>query len=790
MPKQQQTHCALVLFCEAVVRVSTLILGFVVLHHLSICQINGYARIGAISGSNVYVRSLSETYDAFVAGEEIVLMQMQADVIGSNTANNSSFGNLSAIGAAGLYEIRQITSITSSTGNSIWLEDFTLSDGVTSDAGATAWSRTFTSGGTGSGSSVNSNQYWAIRGTTVWTSESIDISQYYDVDVSVSISESGTLEASDCITIQYVLDGGTATNFTTNGNVCDDFTATTATASNLNGYTLQIIISTVSNGSSETHYWDNVALTGDQRIFTLSTSPSNTYTIGTNASVQAITFPTLGTPNYTTTGNITAVDWNGEYGGVAALKVAGTLTLSHNITANGQGFRGGAQDNNGTAGSCDGTTYRIGSDLNYAYKGEGIYRITNTSYEKAIGKVINGGGGANMHNGGGGGGGNYTAGGNGGPGWDGSAGGCSPTGGGTGGISLSSHISASRVFMGGGGGAGEGNNNYNTSGGDGGGIILLKAETLQTTGSCGGRVISANGDNGYNHGGNDGTGGGGAGGSVVMQVNSYSIGGSCALTISANGGNGSSVVNAAVHGAGGGGGQGAVIYNSTQPTTNITTNTIPGTGGCNNTGCSSSAASGSGTANTSIVTESVGPLPVELIQFSGVISGHNAFLSWKTATEINSSYFEVERFDEQHELWNSVCLVNAAGYSNRILEYQCTDTKPMDQKTYYRLAMYDLDGSITYSGVIILYLNANSGFPKFEVYPIPAGSRLFISFAERPGQVNITLTDVKGNIYTPEVLQESPFALSIRLAGMPSGLYTLMLSHPGGTELRRLSIVK
>lgn len=46
--------------------------------------------------------------------------------------------------------------------------------------------------------------------------------------------------------------------------------------------------------------------------------------------------------NFSTTSNITALDWNGNVGGVVAIEVPGTLTLNHSITANAAGFTGGS----------------------------------------------------------------------------------------------------------------------------------------------------------------------------------------------------------------------------------------------------------------------------------------------------------------------------------------------------------------------------------------------------------------------------------------------------------------
>ncbi len=63
--------------------------------------VNAYARVTAQSGTGLTLSNLSGT---FAAGDEALLIQMQDDVIGANTANTASFGNLGSVRSAGLYE--------------------------------------------------------------------------------------------------------------------------------------------------------------------------------------------------------------------------------------------------------------------------------------------------------------------------------------------------------------------------------------------------------------------------------------------------------------------------------------------------------------------------------------------------------------------------------------------------------------------------------------------------------------------------------------------------------------
>jgi hypothetical protein len=77
--------------------------------------LNCYAKVTGIAGNVFSVSNVNETFDTFEDGEDIVIMQMQDNTIGS-IANNATFGDLGAIGSAGLYEVRTILSHTESAG--------------------------------------------------------------------------------------------------------------------------------------------------------------------------------------------------------------------------------------------------------------------------------------------------------------------------------------------------------------------------------------------------------------------------------------------------------------------------------------------------------------------------------------------------------------------------------------------------------------------------------------------------------------------------------------------------
>ena len=409
---------------------------------------------------------------------------------------------------------------------------------------------------------------------------------------------------------------------------------------------------------NETGVYEYVSATGPVSggSVPIASSLANSYRIraasGTNGQS---TYQVIRVPQYSSaivSATVNALNWNGSVGGIVAMDVAGALTINSTITADGAGFRGGL-GRQLTGGAGANTDYRTSYSVKAnGSKGEGIAgtpqymnspstfngapaqvaalgsgypdgSTTNASY--AQGAPGNAGGGgtdghpaANDQNSGGGGGGNYAAGAKGGNSWN-----SNLTVGGVGGSAVAG-LAFNRIVMGGGGGAGTTNDGTadNTtyanppglactasagacsSGAPGGGIVLVRANSINGSGS-----ITANGGSGYNT-GNDSAGGGGAGGSVVLYTQ---IGGS--VTVTANGGDGGNAWRSDTggladrHGPGGGGSGGFIAYS---PSTGfaIAATVNPGISGKTTTlNDSYGSTASSGGIYTFLTPNTSGPLP-------------------------------------------------------------------------------------------------------------------------------------------------------------------------------------
>lgn len=149
--------------------------------------INGYGQVSALSGTTLTIGGADESNDLFKVGESLLIMQMQDDVIGANTGNNPSFGNVSDIVSAGLYEEAVIQSVDR-TSATVWTEDFedNVNDWFVGCSGGACNPPSIqnTGGPTGRGmvaynTDANNGNY------SFWASNPIDISAYAYVDVAL-----------------------------------------------------------------------------------------------------------------------------------------------------------------------------------------------------------------------------------------------------------------------------------------------------------------------------------------------------------------------------------------------------------------------------------------------------------------------------------------------------------------------------------------------------------------------------------------------------------------------------
>lgn len=177
------------------------------------------------------------------------------------------------------------------------------------------------------------------------------------------------------------------------------------------------------------------------------------------------------------------------------------------------------------------------------------------------------------------------------------------------------------------------------------------------------------------------------------------------------------------------------------------------------------------------------PLPVELISFDARADDFdNATLSWSTASEVNSSHFEVERSDESTSEFTMIAHVPSqakSGYSATTLDYQLTDPSLNAGIYYYRLKQVDLDGAHEYSDVKVVSISDQVETDPV-VFPNPSdGQELFLQHA---GLLitEVYLIDVHGR-RVPLDMEAGQGDLSVLHPAktLSSGVYALVIEAQG-----------
>ncbi len=188
-------------------------------------------------------------------------------------------------------------------------------------------------------------------------------------------------------------------------------------------------------------------------------------------------------------------------------------------------------------------------------------------------------------------------------------------------------------------------------------------------------------------------------------------------------------------------------------------------------------------------------LPVELSSFTAASVDGKVTLKWKTATEVNSARFEIERSNKaENAAWKSVGSVRSAGISNSPREYSYTDNQLVVGKYNYRLKTVDNDGSYAYSSVIEVTVAAPRVFTVSQNYPNPFNPSTVINFSlPQSGKVSLSIYNVLGQkvmTLLDETLEAGTYQRSFNAAGLASGTYVYQLRAGNSVITKKMLLLK
>ncbi len=168
-------------------------------------------------------------------------------------------------------------------------------------------------------------------------------------------------------------------------------------------------------------------------------------------------------------------------------------------------------------------------------------------------------------------------------------------------------------------------------------------------------------------------------------------------------------------------------------------------------------------------------LPVELISFEVIKQATSDLVKWTTATEINSSHFNVQRSANGVDFLTLGKVNSKGNNSTNELNYSFIDETPQVGHNYYRLEQVDIDGKKSYSKIIDI-IWTNSG--PVSLYPNPTKDQLNIDYsANKVSQAEIRLMDMSGRV-VKSIVSKSALGINhmeISLNELASGIYHIQL---------------
>ncbi|NML22756.1 T9SS type A sorting domain-containing protein [Pseudoflavitalea sp. G-6-1-2] len=170
-------------------------------------------------------------------------------------------------------------------------------------------------------------------------------------------------------------------------------------------------------------------------------------------------------------------------------------------------------------------------------------------------------------------------------------------------------------------------------------------------------------------------------------------------------------------------------------------------------------------------------LPVTLTAFTATYQAPGAFLNWTTSTELNTSYYEIQKSRDGVN-YTAIGTVNAVGTSSAVNRYSYTDAGPIDGRTYYRLRIVDADGSSEFSKIVSVKAG-KAGIFLNNLYPNPVTDQLTVEWNSVAPNVKtqVSIRDAMGRLQqTTTVTSVTGFnQLFLNTSKLSAGQYFLSL---------------
>lgn len=174
-------------------------------------------------------------------------------------------------------------------------------------------------------------------------------------------------------------------------------------------------------------------------------------------------------------------------------------------------------------------------------------------------------------------------------------------------------------------------------------------------------------------------------------------------------------------------------------------------------------------------------MPIKLISFTATKNKNIALVKWQTATEINTSHFNILK-SYNGRSFELAGKVNAKGAGEYIFENLLTTNDYYNTTIYYQLEIVDKDGKKTYSEIKSFSIDGKNNWVK--IFPNPAETHLFVSCIDA---AEIAIIDYKGSLVYK--CNTNSAINKIELQNFKKGIYIVKIITTKG-ETNAVSFIK
>jgi plastocyanin len=188
------------------------------------------------------------------------------------------------------------------------------------------------------------------------------------------------------------------------------------------------------------------------------------------------------------------------------------------------------------------------------------------------------------------------------------------------------------------------------------------------------------------------------------------------------------------------------------------------------------------------------PLPVELVSFTGSVTGNIVNLNWQTASEKNNRGFEIQRRNGNN--WEKIGFVQGHGTTpeKNLYSYKDNVTNIQQDELHYRLKQIDFSGTFEYSSELLISKLIPAEFNLSQNYPNPFNPSTQINYSiPTNSDVILKVYDAVGKEVTTLVNEEDApgnYQVIFDASKFASGIYYYTINAGSFTQTRKMILMK